>query len=305
MIATIDPIPMFAEVDFPAAFQAADRGSIRAKRNFHWASRLDLLLILLGAISTSWAIEANQGRTILAITGALSLGLGLLIGLYIKISDAEKTWFSYRAVAESIKTMTWRYVTKTVPYGQTLSAKEVDAVYTEQLGQILRMPRNQHATLAGEASSKAQITERMRQIRDFSTLLRKNLYVRDRLKDEQDWYSTKAKENSKNGSLLLTIIILCQGIAMGSAILLVRWPDFNFNFASVFSAAAAAAIAWQELKGNQELAYAYGQASHELGLIIAREMHVTSDEELSLFVSDAEKSISREHTMWIARRDIV
>jgi hypothetical protein len=103
--------------------------------------------------------------------------------------------------------------------------------------------------------------------------------------------------------LLLLAVIACQAIAIGAAVLLVRWPDFNFNIASVFSAAAAAFIAWQELKRHQELAFAYGQAAHEIGLVLARERYIDTEVEFSAFVSDAENAISREHTMWTARRD--
>jgi hypothetical protein len=300
-----EQLPPLTGENFPAAFRAADHGAIQKKRNHLWASRLDLLLILAGAVSTSWAIESAGGRLVLAIAGALSLGLGLLISVYMKISDAEKAWFGYRAVAESIKTMAWRYMTQTSPYGHSLSPKEADGIFTEQMGQVLRMPRIQHAILAAEEATSDQITPRMREIREMPTAMRKLLYMRERVKDEQVWYASKAKANARKGSRMLIATILCQGLAMGAAILLVRWPEFNFNFASVFSAAAAAIIAWQELKRNQELAYAYGQAAHELGLIMARERHVETDDELSLFVSDAENAISREHTMWLARRDNV
>jgi len=294
-----------SENDFPAAFQAADGGAIRARRNYLWASRTDLILILLGTVSTSWAIESTSGRAFLAIVGAISLGLGLLATLFIKISDSEKTWFGYRAIAESLKTMTWRYITKTTPYDNALSAKEVDDLFTTQFGQILQMPRNQQVTLAGDEGSGEQITKPMREVRDLDIKIRKALYVRDRIKDQQIWYTNNAKENAQKGSQMLIAVILCQAVAMGAAILLVRWPDFNFNFASILSAGAATLLAWLQLKRHQELAFAYGQAAHDLGLIVARERHITNDEELSLFVSDAENAISREHTMWLARRDYI
>lgn len=293
------------ENDLPAAFQVADQGAKRTRNSYLWASRINLILILVGAISTSWAIESAQGRTALAILGALSLGIGLLVSLYIKLSDAEKTWFAYRAVAESIKTMTWRYSTKAIPYGPELSLKEADSLFTEQLALVLRVPRSRHAILVGDRGMSEQITARMRQFRETSLLARRELYIRDRIREQQNWYATKAKENAQKGSLLLFAVMVFQGLAIGAAVLLVRWSDFNLNFASIFSTVAAVIIAWQELKNHQELAYAYGQAAQELGLIIAREQHIGTDQDLSQFVSDAENAISREHTMWLARRDNV
>jgi hypothetical protein len=293
----------FEEVHFPVAFQAADQGAIQAKRNFFLASKIELGLILLGAASTSWAIESGEGRTILAILGAISLGIGLLVSLYIKVSGAEETWFAYRAVAESVKTITWRYVTCAAPFRNHLSQKEADSAFIEQLGKILQTPRNQHAILVGSSSAHYQITEEMRSIRVIPTPDRKALYIRERLVAERNWYSSKCAKNAKNGNVLLTVLIIAQGLAMTTAILLVAWPNFNFNFSSIFSAAAAALIAWQKLKSSQELAYTYGQAAHEIGLILAREVYVDDENEFSNFVVDAENAISREHTMWIARRD--
>jgi hypothetical protein len=178
-------------------------------------------------------------------------------------------------------------------------------MFVEQLAEILRMPRSQQSVLAGEVASHAQITPGMRLVRDLTFEERKDAYIRLRIRDEQMWYSSNAASNAKNSSRLLLAVIVCQGIAMTTAILLISWADFNFNFSSVFSAGAVALIAWLELKGHKELAFSYAQAAHELGLILAREPYVESDEEFSGFVSDAENAISREHTMWLARRDNV
>lgn len=293
------------ETDLPASFQAADHGSVQAKRIFLLFSRIDLALIIFGAFTTSWAIESDQGRGFLAILGAFSLGAGLLTSLYIKISDAEKTWFSYRAVAESLKTISWRYMTRSTPYEGSITLAEVDKFFTEHLGGILQMPRSKQATLAGEEAIQDQITSKMREVRSLDLKGRKLIYVDQRIREQRAWYTKRSKQNSDDSSKMLFWLILCQGIAVSAAIILVRWPNFNFNFASIFSAASAAIIAWLQLKRFQELAFSYAQAAHELGLIIAREQHVISEEDFSQFVSDAENAISREHTMWLARRDYV
>lgn len=47
----------------------------------------------------------------------------------------------------------------------------------------------------------------------------------------------------------------------------------------------------------------YGLASQELGMIAEQVEYISDPEELSAFILDAENAISREHTLWIARRD--
>ena len=96
--------------------------------------------------------------------------------------------------------------------------------------------------------------------------------------------------------------ILTQSLAVASAFALVRWPQLPLKL-SVFATLATASIAWLQVRRHQELAQSYNLAAHELGLIAIQATHVGSDEGLSKFVADAETAISREHTMWVARRD--
>jgi hypothetical protein len=165
-LAELTQLLEITKTDFPAVFQVADRQALHTKRSYLLAARANLLLILIGAISTSWAVESAEGRSLLAIIGALSLSLGLLLSLYVKLTDAEKTWFAYRAVAESIKTMSWRYLTRAEPYNADSSIKHADQSFGEQLGLILQMPRNPRATLTGDESVGEQITATMRKIRE-------------------------------------------------------------------------------------------------------------------------------------------
>lgn len=71
----------------------------------------------------------------------------------------------------------------------------------------------------------------------------------------------------------------------------------------VLATGASAVLAWLQIRRHQELAQSYAVASHELALAESRARHVRSEEELARFVGDAEAAISREHTLWIARRD--
>ena len=68
---------------------------------------------------------------------------------------------------------------------------------------------------------------------------------------------------------------------------------------------AAAFVAWLQLKRHQELANSYALAAQELSFIAEQIQRVETAGEFSKFVSDAENAISREHTLWAARRDQV
>ena len=75
----------------------------------------------------------------MAIAGAVALGLGSLLTLSIRVSNLDKTWFSARAVAESIKTLAWRYMTRADPYNASLTPQEVDERFCIDVDQILQV----------------------------------------------------------------------------------------------------------------------------------------------------------------------
>jgi hypothetical protein len=71
----------------------------------------------------------------------------------------------------------------------------------------------------------------------------------------------------------------------------------------VLTSLCASLLAWMQVKQYQELSQSYAIAAQELGLISALAKHSQSEADFSAFVADAETAMSREHTLWTARRD--
>ena len=62
-----------------------------------------------------------------------------------------------------------------------------------------------------------------------------------------------------------------------------------------------------ELDAGEEIfrvAASYALAAHEIGLIKEQSLLPDTPEKFSLFVGDAENAFSREHTQWVARKDV-
>ncbi len=70
------------------------------------------------------------------------------------------------------------------------------------------------------------------------------------------------------------------------------WPT------DVLVAIAASILSWMQAKRFSEL------ASSEISLINEQSLRSTTDNDFSIFVGDAENAFSREHTQWVARKDI-
>ena len=146
-------------------------------------------------------------------------------------------------------------------------------------------------------------TSTMRRSRALGVEDRKSLYLSNRINEQRSWYGLKAMRNSRAASRIFVATVLSQALALVAAVILLQHPEAFSNPIGIFVAMAAAIIAWSQLKQYQELAQSYGTTVQELGIICDRSRYVSSNEQFSRFVSDSENAISREHTLWLARRD--
>jgi hypothetical protein len=100
------------EEDFPALYRSADDLSQESQRHFFSALLLHLGLLVSAAILSivsfpHWSVAVFQ---LLALLGALSCSI------YLFSKRPDRYWYAGRAVAESIKTVTWRYVCRAEPF---------------------------------------------------------------------------------------------------------------------------------------------------------------------------------------------
>lgn len=292
-----------SEDDLPSLFHAADSASKQQQKEYLKYIFLELALMVLGAVAGSIALNITQGKVIIALISAALFGGGLLLTFYIRDQQFEQHWYDGRAIAESIKTQAWRFMMCSEPYPKGLSEADSEGVFMRMLAALLKERKRFAAFLGAGIGTDPPITSKMREIRQLPFEERKRIYITDRINNQRDWYSRKAKENLDASKWWFKAIIIAQGLALLSSFILVQWPDLPINGTSIFAALATACIAWQQLKKQRELANSYGLAAEELILISGYSNAIRTAEELAGFVSDAENAISREHTMWIARRD--
>ena len=125
----------------------------------------------------------------------------------------------------------------------------------------------------------------MQQLRGADLAARRAAYGADRLENQRAWYAAKASHNEGLTGAILK--------ATGSV---------DINLLGLLAAAAAGAAAWLQAKEHATLANAYGIAAQELGVIRMRLAKPSDEADWAAFVEDAEEAISREHTVWLARR---
>jgi hypothetical protein len=189
------------------------------------------------------------------------------------------------------------------PFNGTDAA--ADARFTEDLKAILEERKHLATALILKAAIKTppQISAPMRTLRASNTKARLDAYLTGRVDDQRDWYRKKSAGSALAEGRWFTGIVAAQILGLGAAFVLLRWPNAPVNATGLFAAVAAAFATWMQVRRHQELAQSDAIASHELGLIYEQGRRVMTDEQLWLFMSDAENAISREHTLWTARRD--
>ena len=205
-------------------------------------------------------------------------------------------------MAESVKTLAWRYMMKAEPFGEA-SPERVDRLFAESLRSILRERHLLALPMSDADAGEDQITEPMRRVRGLGIDARKQIYLRDRIQDQQAWYAAKAAANARSEERLFWVMALAQLGALLAAIWLAVMPGLGLPLVGVLSTLAAGVLAWLQVKQHEELAQSYLVAAQELSLIATQGRHVHTDAAFSTFVADAEAAISREHTLWLARRD--
>jgi hypothetical protein len=291
------------ERDYPALFRQANQASIAAQRRYVRLSKMTLVFLVTGAALASASPAFSSAASVFAICSAILVAGSLVLTSYAKLSKPEQVWYGGRAVAESAKSMTWRYVTCAAPYSSDLVPEEADRKFVLDLGSIFKERKHLAFDFGGGFSAEPQITDSMRLQRSAAVAERKDQYLAGRIANQRRWYCKQANSNRSAESMYFLLITVAQGLALLAAIALVRWPDSKVKLTGLLTSLASALIAWLQFRQHKELVQSYSIAELELGLIQEQARYVTSDRELSNFVIDAENAISREHTLWIARRD--
>jgi hypothetical protein len=282
--------------DYPALYQSASDLSQRSQDSFFRA-----FLWHMGLLAAASALSvANSPNANVAILQSMVLigALGCAIFLYIVRPDRH--WYSGRAVAESIKTITWRYISKAEPFDQT------DEMDRHGFGLKLKAIVDQNKDVAGLLITHLeglQISEEMEKLRQQSTTERLIYYRANRIVDQQTWYAKKAAANKRLVDRFFIALLVTIGIAILFSIAKVQCPTASFWPTDFFVTLAAGLLSWIQAKRFQELSASYALAAHEISLIRQQAGVAMNDTELSKFIGDSENAFSREHTQWIARKD--
>jgi hypothetical protein len=280
---------------YPALFGAADEASNKAQAALLLSYKINLALLVLAALASLFT--ASNG---LAIASAVLFLASLAAHLYSEFQGLQRRWYQARALAESVKTTTWRFKMHADPF--TGASTDTD-LFRERLRELLAQNEGIAGDLDATWANKEQITPSMIEVRFASFEDRRELYRASRIVEQRSWYARKAQENKRSSRDFVIGICCIYGLAIFLVLIKVSSPERTWLPIEPLAVLAGGLIGWKQLRRFNELSSAYNLTAHEVGIIESRFVSVRDAAALSRFVSDAENAFSREHTQWAARRD--
>lgn len=292
-----------ARDDLPAFYHTATLASGDAQKFLLLLIKLSIFSLSLGAIfsaiNTSGALV--QYQFIVAFASSISLTISICMTFAIELAKYEKRWYDGRAIAESVKTIAWRFMMNSEPYF-SLNHKDAEERFRQDLFDIKNARRSFGELLGGDTATKPQITDTMRSLRKADLDTRKDTYRVNRIEGQKKWYAANSKTNNEKGGRFFWLMIVLQLLAIIFAIFITHSPNFIFNPTGVITTLVAGIIAWMQVKQYKNLAESYGLTTHELGIIESKIGSISTNQVFADFVVESETAISREHTLWLARR---
>jgi hypothetical protein len=258
-----------------------------------------VLLLATATASLAERVGSRVPSAVAAVLYALTVG----IGVYASRRRARAQWQAHRAAAEVVKSLAWQFMVHGGPFHsrhvnpEALFAERLE----ERLSELRKVGWDDPRESPGERGL-GQITPRMRAVRAKPFATRRDIYLRDRVVEQLAWYGNKAGQAHRSSvrwsgvTTVLTLMALLAAVLRALGTIGGRWDPTG-----VLSAAAAAGVAWQEVRRHRPLTYAHKLVEQDLETLrVAMSTTVTEDGWADA-VAEAERLVSPQHTDWLVR----
>ncbi|GAA3382913.1 hypothetical protein GCM10017750_51030 [Streptomyces racemochromogenes] len=293
----------FRNEDLPVLFHHTDQAAVSRQRESTHATRAQLLLLVAAAGAAALpAGPAVGGLHVFAAVSALAYAGVLAVGVRAGSRRARPQWQLNRSAAEFIKSLAWRYAVHGAPFGSEAAGPE--EVYRARLEKGLDELRKmgwEDPRAAGLVPQGAEITGAMRRLRGLDYQVRRETYVRDRLIEQRNWYRRRTEGSRRATALWSWTIVLLTCLALLLAVLGAFGSGPGAGPAGLLSAAAAAGIAWNEVRRHHPLIEAHTLIEQDLAAMMVVMQTTITESQWPSAVYETERYVSPQHTDWLAR----
>lgn len=278
--------------DLPELHDGANQASLRGQKIFIRATAIKLGAVCLAAAAAIPHLSSRLARAQEIGVGVCFLAV-LIVEAFIWATKPERDWYDGRAIAESAKTMAWRYAVGAAPYARNDQTARARLIADLQTLLSDAPDTNIHPSL------KMPISKVMEDVRAASLDDRRRLYIRDRIDNQRHWYAMKSSINRKRAIQWRILLLTLEGLAIVGAF------AGYVGAAGFVAALVGGGAAWMGVRQHENTKRAYAFAAHELSIAADLLKEVPDEARWAQAVADAEEAVSREHTMWRASRSSV
>ncbi|MFF1894695.1 DUF4231 domain-containing protein [Streptomyces sp. NPDC058206] len=295
---------VFRSEDLPALFHHTDAIAIARQREAVNTTRGQLFLLVVGAVPAGQPGDRRGGGAFknLAGNGAVGADGGVVTTDSPYPPQAKSHWQLNRSAAEFIKSMCWRYAVHGSPFDT--GTQHPEAVFANRLEEGLQElrkvgwvdPRDEMGDAGG-----GLITESMRELRSRAFTVRKETYIRDRLIEQRRWYRRRQHVSRRGALVWSSAIAALTTPALALSLLQAFGAARSFALTGALSAAAAACLAWNEMRRHHPLISAHSLVEKDLESMQAAMETSLTERQWPVAVFETERIVSPEHTDWLAR----
>ncbi|MEW2402839.1 DUF4231 domain-containing protein [Streptomyces sp. NPDC046862] len=280
-------------------YTVSDRRAMSRQSESFRLVRAQLVVLLLATAAATLA-ERLDSRVPAALAAVL-YALTIVTGLRTSSRRARAHWQAHRAVAETVKSLAWQYMACGGPFRS--GAPDPDGLFAERLEERLReLRRMGWRDPRGAADlGAAQITASMRAVRARPFAARRDVYLRDRVLEQVVWYGNRAAGSHRVAVRWSTVTAVLTALALVAAVLRALGMTGGWDVTGLASAAAAAGVAWQEVRRHRPLTYAHTLIRTELETLRITMSTTVTEDGWAEAVAEAERLVSPLHTEWLTR----
>jgi hypothetical protein len=231
----------------------------------------------------------------------LTLIITVLILMMIQFkSDYMDGWQKSRFLAESILSQSWMLLFKIDAYDK--SYNEAISIFLERVKDMKsEIKIENHLKYVSQISSDNDRPKWITDNFDRNISEKKEFYLTERINDQERYYYKKTLYNSKCSERYFWFGVSAMGIGAVLTVLTIIEVIPNFSYLGLFTTLSAAIFSWKQTKRFEELSSTYSVAIEELKDFKKKLLLDNSENEIKEIVYDTEKSISREHKLWVSK----
>ena len=289
---------------FPAVYRHADASAIRYRRRY---SSVVVSFVLFSVAAPICELLLGSNRQALATSLLIATFAQLGVALINAGSNQSKGWYESRAVAESTKSLTWRFAVGGSPFGiPQIPSRQSDV--TQFSIRLMELVNAFHEHGMAFDSTEMVLDEDISELitlRHSSLLNRQETYRQGRLEEQLRWYVGKAQQQGKQARKLnfLTVLVSLTAVTVAAIATSGQASDLLLKGISTLSASALGFLAFSKSQSYSLNASAYQLASYEIRLILGQQVP-TDENEWAEWVDQAEEALSREHVMWQTSKSV-